>query len=118
MLQENQKLMIYKLWDKSHFRYCKKCEAVYVPHHLNEDEHRSIGPIEVVERCEECCLVCSNCGKLFEQVIGIRKPKFKGILTKSGELQVINNPRYDILEIHCGECGGKLEVEKYIKEVV
>ena len=90
-----------------------------MPRHLNESDHRSMGPIEEVDRCEECCQVCPNCGKLFERVTGIRKSEFKGILTKSGELQLDGNPgEDDILEICCPECGSKLEVEKYVKEVV
>lgn len=111
--------MIYKLWDKSHFRHCKKCDALYVPRQLNENEHRSYGPIEEVERCEECCQVCPNCGKLFDRVKGTRKADFEGTLNGSGELKLDDDPEDDdILEIHCAECGGKFEVEKYVKEIV
>jgi hypothetical protein len=110
--------MIYKLWDKSFFRYCKKCEAFYIPQHYEAKEYIA-GPVEEVERCEECCPVCPNCGRLFERVTGIRKAEFKGTLTKSGELELDNNPgEDDILEIRCAECGGMLDIDRYVKEII
>lgn len=111
--------MIYKFWDKSIFCYCKNCVAVYVPRHLNENEHRTMGLVEQVERCEECCIVCPRCGNLIEWVKGARKIQFKGTLSKSGELRLDDNPiGDDILEIYCNECEGRLETEKDVKELV
>ena len=110
--------MIYKFWDKTVFRYCNKCGTVYVLRQLNENKQRTIGAIEEVKKCEECCIVCPNCGKLVERVKGIRKMEFEGSLTKSGDLKLDDEPgKDDILEIYCAEREGKLEVGNCVKEV-
>jgi len=111
--------MIYKFWGKQGFRYCKKCDAFYIPNQLDNHDECVAGPIEEVEKCDECCPLCPHCGKLFDRVKGVRRIKFDGTLTKNGELTLDEDELEDsTIEICCAECGARLPVEKYLKEIL
>jgi len=111
--------MIYKIWKKQGLRYCKKCNAFFIPKYLENHDECVAGPVEDVEKCEECCSLCPYCRKLFDGGKGIRRISFSGTLTKSGELTLDEDELEDnIIEICCAECGARLPVEKYLKEVV
>jgi len=111
--------MIYKLWEKQSFRYCTKCAAIYIPRQLENHDECVAGPIDEVEKCDECCPLCPHCGKLFDRVKGVRRISYSGTLTKSGELTLDEDELEDnIIEICCAECGTRLPVEKYLKEIL
>jgi len=110
--------MIYKIWGKQGFRYCTKCAAIYIPRQLENHDECVAGPIEEVEKCDECCPLCPDCGKLFDRVKGVRRVKFDGTLTKNGELILDEDKDGDVVELFCIECGAKLPVNDYLKEII
>jgi len=111
--------MIYKIWEKQGLRYCKKCDAIYIPQRLANHDGCIAGPVEEADKCEECCSLCPHCGELFDRVKGVRRIKFDGTLTKDGELTLDEDELEDnIIEISCAECGVRLPVEKYLKELL
>jgi len=111
--------MIYKIWEKQGLRYCKKCDAIYMPRNLETLDEYVAGPIEEVEKCVECSPVCPSCGKLFDRVKGVRRIKFDGTLTKSGELTFDEDSEDDnVVELCCADCGANLSVKDYLKEIV
>jgi hypothetical protein len=52
--------------EKASVRYCKKCDAIYLPRQLEHNGECAVGPVGEVAQCEECCPRCPHCGKLFE----------------------------------------------------